>query len=279
MAKADLHIHTTASDGESTPRQILELARRVGLELIAVTDHDTLRGFREAKEAAGEYGVEVISGIEITAGYEGRECHILAYAFEPDHASIVRLCRRHRLARLERGKWIIDQLSREGLDLDIEEVKAEANWGNVGRPHIASLLVKKGYVASPKEAFIRYLSDSALGPIESEYYAFDAVIEGVREAGGVTVLAHPGRLYSMEEIEDFRENGIDGIEVYHPGHSDRSRKELKAYAEEGGLLVTGGSDFHGSPGGFRGSFGALTINRQYADRLLERAKKRKNISV
>lgn len=279
MAKADLHIHTTASDGESTPRQILELARSVGLELIAITDHDTLRGFREAREAAGEYGVELISGIEITAGYEGRECHILAYAFQPDHDSIVRLCRRHRLARLERGKWIIDQLSREGLDLDIEEVKAEANWGNVGRPHIAALLVKKGYVASPKEAFIRYLSDSALGPIESEYFAFDAVIEGVREAGGVTVLAHPGRLYSREEIEDFREQGIDGIEVYHPGHGDRSRKELKAYAEEHGLLVTGGSDFHGSPGGFRGAFGALTINRQYADRLLERAKKRKNISV
>ncbi len=279
MAKADLHIHTTASDGKSSPEEILTLAGRLGLEVIAITDHDTIRGYSEAAEAAEKYGVEVISGIEITADFGGRECHLLAYAFDPGHSAIRRLCLLHRKARIERGKWILEQLSRKGLELDIEEVKAEANWGNVGRPHIASLLVKKGYVASSREAFMRYLSDRALGPIENDYYPHDEVIGRVREAGGATVLAHPGQLYSPLERELFAGAGIDGIEVYHPSHDDRTREELKAFAEEHDLLITGGSDFHGSPDDYRGRFGVETIRRSLADRLVRRAQQKSKISV
>ncbi|MDZ7772112.1 MAG: PHP domain-containing protein [Balneolaceae bacterium] len=267
MDKADLHIHTTASDGKSSPEEILALADRMKLACIAITDHDTLDGYREAKELSGDYEVELIPGIEITAGWEGRECHLLAYAFDPAHESMAGLCRRHRRARLERGKWIIEQLSREGIDLDIEEVKVEASWGNIGRPHIASLLVKKGYVASPREAFIRYLGDHALGPIENDYFDFAEAVRRVKEAGGAAVLAHPGKLYSPHERRELAGLGLDGIEVIHPSHDWETQKELESFAEQQDLLVTGGSDFHGEADGYHGRFGVVAVARSHADRL------------
>lgn len=275
MDKADLHIHTTASDGQSSPRAILALADRMKLACIAITDHDTLEGYLEARELEGDYEVELIPGIEITGGWEGRECHLLAYAFDPGHEAVRRLCRRHKRARLERGKWIIEQLAGEGIELDIEEVKVEANWGNIGRPHIASLLVKKGYVASSREAFIRYLGDHALGPIESDYFEFDEAVRMVKEAGGVAVLAHPGRLYTASERRALAEAGLDGIEVIHPSHDWETQKELEAFATRQDLLVTGGSDFHGEADGYHGHFGVVAVGRAHADRLLRLAASRK----
>lgn len=280
MAKADLHIHTTASDGRSTPEQIIKNARKHKLEIISITDHDTIRGYRKAKEVARAYDdVQLLSGAEITADFNGRECHLLAYCFDPKHSAIRGLLAQHYRSRLERGKWIIEQLSKEGLALDIEEVKAEANGGNIGRPHIASVLVDKGYVASFKEAFIRYLSDQSLGKIYNEYHTHHEVIQAVKEAGGAIVIAHPGNMYNDDELNELVEAGVDGIEFMHPSHDYQTQKRIEEFADQHNLLITGGSDFHGGDTDYQKFFGVVTINTKYVHRLIRLTEQRKAIKV
>ena len=279
MGKADLHIHTTASDGLSTPTEIVQSAIKHKLDIIAITDHDTIAGVREAKEAAKGTGLEVIPGVEITCDFKGKEAHLLAYCFDVDDPGINKLLSGHKKARVKRGKWIIEQLKNEGLDLNIDEVKAEANGSNVGRPHIAAVLVDKGYVASFKEAFIRYLSNDALGPIQNDYYTVAEVIEQVKSAGGAIVVAHPGFMYSMEELDTFKDMGIDGIEVLHPSHNYELQKKMQDFAEENLLLKTGGSDFHGGDRDYQRYFGVLTINTNIVSRMKQMTDQRKSISA
>ena len=279
MAKADLHIHTVASDGHMSPENVVRNAHKHKIDTIAITDHDTIRGYRQALETAEEVGIELLPGVEITSDFNGRECHLLAYCFDPGHKAINSLLADQYLSRLKRGKWIINELSKEGLDLDIDEVKAEANGGNIGRPHIAAVLIDKGYVASFKEAFIRYLSDESLGTIENEYYSHHEVIETVKKAGGAAIIAHPGNLYNEEELEELVESGVDGIEYIHPSHDYDTQKRIEAFADRHKLLKTGGSDFHGGDKEYQKFFGVVTINTKYVERLKRMTKQRKEISV
>lgn len=279
MAKADLHIHTTASDGHSTPIEIVQSAFEHKLEIISITDHDTIRGYREARETAENLDITLLPGVEITADFKGQECHLLAYCFDPFHQKIRNLLAQHYRSRLERAKWIIGQLSKEGLDLSVDEVKAEANGGILARPHIASVLVDKGYVASFKEAFIRYLSDESLGTIYNEYHSHHKVIETVKEAGGAVVVAHPGNLYDVDELELLVDAGIDGIESIHPSHDYQTQKRIEQFADKHNLLMTGGSDFHGANKEYKKFFGVVTINTKYVHRLMRMTEKRKEIKV
>lgn len=279
MAKADLHIHTLASDGHMSPEDIVRSACKHKIDIISITDHDTIRGYRQACETAKELGVTLLPGVEITADFENRECHLLAYCFDPEHEVINNLLADQYRSRLKRGKWIINELSKKGLDLDIDEVKAESNGGNIGRPHIASVLVNKGYVASFKEAFIRYLSDEALGTICNEYYSHHKIIEKVKSAGGAVIIAHPGNLYSMEELEALVEAGVDGIEFMHPSHDYKTQKRIEGFADNHNLLITGGSDYHGGNKEYQKFFGVVTINAKYVHRLIRMTDQRKEITV
>lgn len=279
MGKADLHIHTTASDGRSSPAEIVKLAQEQKLDIIAVTDHDTIAGNLKARKAAEGTDLEVIPGVEITTDFNGREVHLLAYFFNPEHLEIKQLLRAHKVARVKRAQWILEELSKEGLTVSLDEVKAEANGSNLGRPHIAAVLVGKGYVASFKEAFIRYLSNESLGPTENQYLSIGRVIEAVKSAGGATVLAHPGMMYTTEEMLEFQEEGIDGIEVMHPSHHYDLQKQIKGFAEKNQLLQTGGSDFHGSVDTYQKYFGVITINTNVVERMRRMTNQRKQISV
>lgn len=279
MAKADLHIHTTASDGHSSPAEIVKSAHEHKLDIISITDHDTIRGYREARKTAEELDIRLLPGVEITAAFNGRECHLLAYCFDPVHPKIKNLLAQHYRSRLARAKWIIDQLSRKGLKLDIDEVKAEARGGILARPHIAAVLVDKGYVASFKEAFIRYLSDESLGDIYNEYHSHHKVIKTVKEAGGAVVVAHPGNIYSEDELETLVDAGIDGIEFIHPSHDYQTQKSIEQFAEKHNLLITGGSDFHGGDKKYKKFFGVVTVNTKYVHRLIRMTQKRKEIKV
>ncbi|WP_372637108.1 PHP domain-containing protein [Fodinibius sp.] len=280
MAKADLHIHTRASDGHMSPADVVQQAIKHKLEIIAITDHDTLKGYRKAQEAAAKTEeIRLLPGIEITADFNGRECHLLAYCFDPDHPSIRQLTRDHYQSRLKRARWIIGQLSRKGFDIDIEEVKAEAFGGNIGRPHIAEVLLDKGYVGSFKEAFIRYLSDQKLGPIYNEYYTHHQVIDTIKEAGGAVIIAHPGKLYTNRELQQLVEAGVDGIETIHPSHNYKTQKRIEKFADRHRLLITGGSDFHGGAKKYQKYFGIVTINTKYVYRLLRLTNKRKEMTV
>lgn len=279
MAKADLHIHTVASDGHMSPEDIVRSAHKHKLDIISITDHDTINGYRQACEIADDLDITLLPGVEITADFGDRECHLLAYCFDPNHSLINSLLADQYRSRLKRGKWIIGELSKEGLDLDIDEVKAEANGGNIGRPHIASVLINKGYVASFKEAFIRYLSDEALGTICNEYYSHHKVIEAVKKAGGAVVIAHPGNLYSKKELETLVKAGVDGIEFIHPSHDYKTQKRIEAFAESHNLLMTGGSDYHGGNKEYQKFFGVVTINTKYVDKLVRMTDQRKKITV
>lgn len=262
-----------------SPENVVRNAKEHKLEIISITDHDTIRGYRQAMETAREVGIELLPGVEITSDFNNRECHLLAYCFDPDHPAINRLLANQYQSRLKRGKWIINELSKEGLDLDINEVKAEANGGNIGRPHIAAVLINKGYVASFKEAFIRYLSDESLGTIQNEYYTHHEVIETVKEAGGAIVIAHPGNLYNKSELEELVEAGVDGIEFIHPSHKYDTQKWIEEFADKHKLLKTGGSDFHGGDKAYQKFFGVVTINKKYVHRLKRMTNQRKEISV
>jgi len=279
LGKADLHIHTTASDGNSTPAEIVKLAAEQKLDVISITDHDSIAGLEEAIAAADELEIEVIPGTEITASYGEREAHLLAYGFDTVNADFLKLMMEHRKARVDRGKWILDKLSREGLDLDIDEVRAEANGSNIGRPHIASVLINKGYVASFKEAFIRYLSNQQLGVIPSDYFAHHEVIETVKAAGGATIIAHPGQMYSKQELEELVEAGVDGIEVVHPSHNYELQKKMEAFADKHNLLSTGGSDFHGQSQDYQKYFGVVTISTEKVNRMKRMINQRKKMLV
>lgn len=279
MAKADLHLHSTASDGNMSPEEVVNAARKLNLSVIALTDHDTIQGVKPAQKAARELELEVLPGIEITTDFNGRECHLLAYNFDTTNEKLNELLSTNKNARVERAKWIIGQLGQKGLELDIEEVLAEAGGKNVGRPHIAEILRKKGYIASAREAFIRYLSDEALGPIQSNYLLIEDVIEIVKQAGGVTILAHPGRLYSLHELSQLVEAGIDGLEMIHPSHNYELQKEMEAFAEEHNLITTGGSDFHGRVKSYYRHFGVLTITTRQVDKIKALSAHRKKVSV
>ena len=279
MGKADLHIHTTASDGNSTPSEIVEMAVDLKLEVISITDHDSIAGFKEAQAAASDKDIEVLAGSEITASFDDKECHLLAYGFDPGNSEFLKLLLEHKKARINRGKWILDQLSRQGLDLDIDEVKAEANGSNIGRPHIAAVLIDKGYVASFKEAFIRYLSDQQLGVIPNDYLSCREVIDIVKQAGGATIVAHPGRIYTEEELDQLVEAGVDGIEVIHPGHNYKLQKKMEVYAEKNNLLATGGSDFHGVSQEYQKYFGVVTISTEKVHRMKRMIKQRRKTLV
>lgn len=261
------------------PEEIPSLASEHGLEVIAITDHDTIAAYTAAKKAGASCGVEVLPGVELTCDFHGRESHLLAYCFDENDDGLNRLLARHKKARLDRIEWIVGQLTGQGLEIDKEEVRAEAGGGNVGRPHVASVLVKKGYVGSAKEAFIRYLGNHALGPIRNYYVSHKEAINRVKEAGGATVLAHPGVLYSGDEIEEWIDAGLDGLEVVHPSHDYEQQKMYRSIAEKHNLLVTGGSDYHGSGEGYLRHFGVVNVSMGQVEKLRRMTEQRKQISV
>lgn len=276
MGKADLHTHTTASDGTLTPGELLALAKTKGLKILAITDHDTIKGYLEAKNEAPNFGIELIPGVEITAVWCGKEVHLLAYGFEDDNEPFLQMLRRQKKARLIRMKSIVDELKKQGLDIEFDEVRAESGPGNIGRPHAASVLIQKGYVASVAEAFIRYLSTEKLSSVQTDYATIEEVIELTHLAGGVLSLAHPGPLYSQKEIDELLSLGLDGIECIHPSHNYNVQRTFTQMAKSRHLLVTGGSDYHG-PGksDYDPYFGIVTIGEQFVGSIKRMAARRK----
>jgi 3',5'-nucleoside bisphosphate phosphatase len=277
LGKADLHIHTTASDGSCEPEEIIELAISKSLNAISITDHDTIDGYFKALSSAGKHSIRLIPGVELTALFEGKEIHVLGYNFDTGNSEFIRLLKRQRTARLERMSQILTHLrKRKGIEITLDEVKAQAKNNNVGRPHLAHILVKKKIVASIAEAFIRYLGSSIIDHIEITYADLEEVVEKVAGAGGATSLAHPGPIYTMNEVESYLETGIDGIECIHPGHKFEDQKKFTRLAENKNLLITGGSDFHGTGRVYDPYLGIMTLSDNRVanlDRLTDRRKK------
>ncbi len=248
----DLHTHTTCSDGSASPERLIELARAKGARAVAITDHDTVAAFPEARAAADRFGIEFVCGIEISAEYSPGTMHILGYCVDDASKAFTEKLDELKRAREERNPQIASRLQALGLDVDYDEVVRVAGNEVVGRPHFARVMVEKGYAASIKDAFDKYLKKGAAAYIEKARLSPADSIALIRNAGGVAVLAHPYQLNlsSAEELEgliaELVEGGLDGIEALYSRHSPAQRASYVEIAERHELLVTGGSDYHGS---------------------------------
>ena len=241
----DLHLHTRFSDGTETPQRVVELAREAGLSAISITDHDNTEALAVAAPVAAQYGMELIPGIEMSAATDGREVHILGYFIDPSHAEFRRHLAEQQARRVQRVHEMVVQLGRIGVTLTAQEVFALAGEGTVGRPHVARALVNRSYVASTTEAFDRYLGDGKPGFVPGSTMLPSRIIQLIRAAGGVPVLAHPIYLKSDAFIAQFAREGLAGLEVYHSSHTPDVINRYERMADELKLLRTGGSDFHG----------------------------------
>lgn len=246
MKYADLHVHTSESDGTLTPKQLVREALSRGLSAIAIVDHDTVGGIPEAEAAAQGADLEVIAGIELTAQYEGQEIHILGYFLDLRNKELLEKLNLVQLNRIERVHKIVNNLEQQGVKLNAQDVFDISGKGTVGRMHIARALVKGGWVTTTAEAFRKYIGDKSpayvlgfsLSPVEA--------INLIKGAGGVAVLAHPYILHDDALITELAGYGLQGIEVYYPEHSQSMVNFYLDLAKKLNLLVTGGSDFHGS---------------------------------
>ena len=249
MSRLDLHLHTTFSDGSRTPSDVLTLASKAKVSALAITDHDTVSGLPEALEAGRSLGIEVIPGIELSSRWGATELHILGYFLDWNDPELRGHLTRFQEARHVRNPRIIEKLNALGLALTYEEVKTLAGNDSVGRPHIARVMIDKGYVTSAKEAFDRYLADGAAAHVPRELPEPAEAIAVIRAARGVPVLAHPSWLDRSEGIykicEQLKAVGLAGIEVHYSTHRPEQTATYLHVARRLNLLVTGGSDFHG----------------------------------
>lgn len=265
--KVDLHIHTTASDGTSTPQQVVQLAAQRKLRAIAITDHDTVGGILEAKAEGHRLGIEVIPGVEINTDYNHQEIHILGYFIRYKDRDLQTRLENLQKARLIRIRKMVDRLPGLGLPIELKRVLELAGEGSVGRPHIGMAMTEKGYVASVAEAFQRYLG---LGrPAFVPRYALTPAeaVRIIRKAGGIAVWAHPGLAQRDCLMAELVEAGLRGLEVYYPEHTPDMVRHYLALAQKYQLVVTGGSDYHGSGTGYRAELGDVTVAYEAVDQL------------
>ena len=244
--RVDLHLHTNASDGQHSPTELVTLAQR--FDVIAITDHDTTSGIEEALQAARRYGSpEIVPGIELSAEDEGSDVHVLGYFVDTSDADFQETLRRFRKDRYDRGQRIRDKLAALGMPLDWDRVLAIADGGSIGRPHIARAMVEAGYVGTVREAFDLYIGNDGPAYVARQRLTPEDAIALIHRAKGVAVLAHPGLLDDfVAMIDRLLPHGLDGVEVNHPSNPDDVRLQLRAVARKHGLIMTGGSDFHGA---------------------------------
>lgn len=243
---ADLHTHSTASDGVDSPSRVSERAAAAGLEAYALTDHDSIDGVAEARQRGRELGVEVLAGAELTAYVGSREVHILGYRLDITHEGLRAHCRSFREQRDWRAGEIARRLEAAGAPIDIDAVRRSADGGSIGRPHLAQALLAAGHVATMEEAFERFLGDGGPANVPKSNMPPAQVIAIIREAGGVAVLAHPGLGNQFDLIPAMAGDGLSGIEVFHSAHTGEHVQAALTATHERGLLRTGGSDCHGA---------------------------------
>ena len=252
MSRIDLHAHTRCSDGTATPAELMRLAHDLGLLAIALTDHDTLEGLAEAREAAVALGIELIEGCEISARIPQGSVHVLAYDFDTEDAGLARLLADVRSARVERNARMLERLDSLGYTLTMDEVVRHAEGEIIARPHFAAALVEQEYFSDAREVYTHVLGDGKPGYVMGDMpHPIDAV-RTVANAGGVTAVAHPrqirihGHGAYLPFFQELRDAGLSGIEVDHPSHQPRDRRLFRKLTDELGLVPTGGSDFHGA---------------------------------
>lgn len=247
----DLHTHSTASDGTFSPSELIHLAKREGLKALALTDHDTTRGLPEAYEAAREEGIPFLCGVEISVKFNGPgHFHLLGYFLSPELPPLEETLKALQEARKRRNELMVEKLRALGVEITLTELEEIAK-GEIGRPHFARLLVEKGYVRTPDEAFEKYLRKGAPAYVPKALLEPKEAIEKILQAKGIPVMAHPITLkLTPTELSNYlrelKELGLRGVEAYYSEHNRDFTNFLLNEAQRLGFLITGGSDFHGA---------------------------------
>ncbi len=248
----DLHTHSTASDGTEPPGEVVAQAARAGLDVVALTDHDTYAGWPAAREAASEHGIALVPGVEVSCSHRGVSVHLLAYLVDPEARGLRAELEHARESRVTRVERMVERMAADGIPITLGQVEAMATPGaTLGRPHIADALVASGYVRDRSEAFADVLRNGSRYYVS--HYAPDPIraVELVREAGGVAVMAHPfasGRGWTVKDsvIARMADAGLAGLEARHRDHTPEERQHAERLATRLGLFTTGASDYHGA---------------------------------
>ena len=241
---ADLHLHTSFSDGTFSPERVVREANRMGFAAIAITDHDILDGIEPALSAGNQYGVEVIPGVELSAESDGEEIHVLGFYVDWRDRQFRQKLQEFRESRRIRAMRIVDKLNQLGIDIEYDDVLKRADSISIGRPHVATALVEKGHVATASEAFYRFLGDSGPAYVAKQKLTPAEAIMMILDVGGIPVLAHPGML-QQNIVPKLASSGLMGLEAFHPYHTIELSDYYCDLAKQHNLLVTGGSDCHG----------------------------------
>jgi hypothetical protein len=248
--RVDLHLHTTASDGRCSPLELVEQAAAAGLSVMAATDHDTTAAVEEVRRRAAERGIEAIPGIEITAVEDGRDIHVLGYFLRTTDTWFGDFLAAQRRTRVDRVQVIAARLADLGMPVDMSDALAAAGHESaraIGRPQIARAMVAAGHVANTREAFDNWLGRDQPAFVPRSGPSPETVIETIHRAGGLASLAHPGRTQIDDRIPALRTAGLDALEAYHTDHDAAAAERYHRMADGLGLLITGGSDYHGDP--------------------------------
>ena len=272
--RVDLHVHSTASDGRLAPPEVMTAAKERGLQVVALTDHDTVAGLAEAARTAGELDLEFVPGIELSTYDESGSTHLLGYFVDENAPEFINYRATVHGARARRAAEIVEKLNRVGIGIAMEEVESQAGPnGLIARPHIARALSEGGWVKSYREAFDRFIAAGQPAYVPTRHATPQDGIRRIHAAGGVAVLAHPGNSHDAERIRGLKDEGLDGLEVLHPDHQPRDVDQLRQLAEELDLLETGGSDWHGPLGGWRGNLGSQPVPYDWYTRLRDSAER------
>jgi len=265
--KADLHTHTTHSDGRQSPAELVGMAKEAGISVLAVTDHETMAGVAEAIAAGGRLGVEIVPGVEVSVHSGSVEAHLLGLWVDVNESGLLSLLQRLREDRRERARKIIDNIRAMGVKISFDDVLATVGAGSFGRPHIARALLRVGAVENWRQAFKRYIGREAPAYVMRKKVEPAVAIEAIHNAGGLAVLAHgltggPQR----EHVRKILRLGLDAIEVVHPKLDPGKREWLTGQAKKHRLALTGGSDWHGE-GVSYGNIGEFTIPMEMMEEL------------
>ena len=269
----DLHTHTTASDGTLTPRELVQAAARRGVRVLAVTDHDSTEGLRDAcDEATRHPPLTIVPGLEINCDVPGAEVHVLGYYVDHEAAWFQEFLREQRVERAARVERITARLTELGMPIDPAEVFAIVKEGSAGRPHVAQVMVQRGYVSSVREAFDRYLHAGGPANVPRRRLTPVEAVRVIRRAGGVPVLAHPGLADRDEMIPELVAAGLAGIETYYPEHSVAQITAYRELCRQHGLVATGGSDYHGAHTGRTATLGSPAVPPEVWPELRQKAR-------
>lgn len=271
--RADLHTHSTASDGLDSPATLVRLASERGISVLALTDHDTVSGVAEAEAAAAECGIQFVPGVEFSARAPRGETHILGYGIHPDDRELNDELEALRLSREERGAVMLDRLRDLGITLSADSLTSDRPGHSPGRPHIARGLVQAGVVASVQQAFDEYLAVGRPAFVPRRTITAERAIQVIHGSGGIAVLAHPFSVYELEQVlPRLVATGLDGLEVHYGEYDQDQRRSLEDLAAAYNLLMSGGSDYHGATGVSGRTLGSVEWPAERLRAILERLK-------